>query len=205
VSNSQKLRQISGFFLLKCKRGRIDLDRRPRRPLISITPPTPIPEPEHGSPFCDGTRWFDKEKDQIADSLRDDDCLISRIHDSDVRKRGLELLAELREGIKTTGFSQKRDTATLEKTYGPATYSSTQLQSEYSVWFDTTQASEEERLREGYATPEDCKLNVLETFFGKTYSTSGELNRSGSKFPNALPVYGFRARSTDVFGPTAGP
>ncbi len=103
-----------------------------------------------------------KEKNQIADSLRDDVSLIHRIHDSDVLERCLELLAELREGIETTGFSQKRDAAILERIYGPATYSPTRLQSEYSVWFDTAQASEEERLREGYAAPEDCKSNVLD-------------------------------------------
>jgi hypothetical protein len=103
-----------------------------------------------------------REKDQIADSLRDDVSLIHRIHDSDVLKRCLELLAELREGIKTKGFSQKHDISILEKIYGPAGYSPARLQSEYSVWFDTAQASEEERLREGYAAPEDCKVNVLE-------------------------------------------
>ena len=112
--------------------------------------------------FLEWSEDRSKEKDEIADSLRDDDCLRSNLHDSDVLKRCLELLAELREEIKTTGFSQKRDTSILERIYGAAAYSSARLQSEYSVWFDTSQASEEERLREGYATPEDCKVNVLD-------------------------------------------
>ena len=112
--------------------------------------------------FLEWSEDRSKEKDEIADSLRDDDCLRSNLHNSDVLKRCLELLAELREGIKTTGFSQKRDTAILQKIYGDNTYSPARLQSEYSVWSDTAQAPEEERLREGYATPEDCKSNVLD-------------------------------------------
>jgi hypothetical protein len=72
------------------------------------------------------------------------------------------LLAELRRGIQTTGFQQERDTAILEKIYGAGTYSRSRLQHEYTVWFDTARASEEERVREGYATPEQCKQNVLD-------------------------------------------
>ena len=102
-----------------------------------------------------------KEKDQIADSLRDEYDLRSNLHDSDVLKRCLELLAELREGIKTTGFSQKRDTGILEKIYGANAHSPARLESEYSAYFNTAQTSEEERLREGYANPEVCKSSML--------------------------------------------
>src|SRR5207302_2381727 len=33
---------------------------------------------------------------------------------------------------------------------------------EYAAWFDTAQACEEERVREGYASPQECKENVIE-------------------------------------------
>jgi len=56
--------------------------------------------------FLEWSEDRSKEKDQIADSLREDDCLGSNLHNSDALKRCLELLGELREGIKTTGFSQ---------------------------------------------------------------------------------------------------
>ena len=87
--------------------------------------------------FLEWSEDRSKEKDQIADSLREDDCLGSNLHNSDALKRCLELLAELREGIKTRGFSQKRDTAILEKIYGSNTYSPARIQGEYSVWSDT--------------------------------------------------------------------
>jgi hypothetical protein len=103
-----------------------------------------------------------EQEDRIADSLYDEDHLILNIQDPDVLKRCLELLAELRRGIQTTGFQQERDTAILEKIYGAGTYSRSRLQHEYTVWFDTARASEEERVREGYATPEQCKQNVLD-------------------------------------------
>ena len=107
--------------------------------------------------FLEWNQKRNDENDQIADSLHDD-CLIANIQDPDVLKQCLELLSELRQGIKTAGFQQQRDSSILEKIYGANTsYSRDRLRDDYSVWFDTAQASEEERVREGYATPEECK------------------------------------------------
>jgi hypothetical protein len=102
------------------------------------------------------------QDERIADSLRDENRLAVNIQDPEVLKRCLELLAELRRGIKTAGFQQQRDTSILEKLYGADTHSRDRLRDEYSVWFETAQSSEEERLREGFATPEECKQNVLD-------------------------------------------
>jgi hypothetical protein len=64
--------------------------------------------------------------------------------------------------IETAGFQQERDTGVLQRLYGSSTYSRERLQKEYSVWFHTAEASEDERVREGYATPEQCKHNMLD-------------------------------------------
>jgi hypothetical protein len=41
------------------------------------------------------------------------------------------------------------------------------LHGEYSTWLYTAKVAEEERAREGYATPEQCKANVLQAIAGK--------------------------------------
>ena len=112
--------------------------------------------------FLEWNQKRNEENDQMADSLHNEDRLLSNIRDPDVLKRCLELLAELRYGIETAGFQQQRDSSILEKIYGANAYSRDRLRDDYSVWFDTAQASEEERVREGYATPEECKQNVLD-------------------------------------------
>ena len=112
--------------------------------------------------FLEWNQERNEQNDQIADSLHDEHRLIANIQDPDVLKRCLELLAELRQGIETAGFQQQRDTSILEKIYGSDAYSHDRLRDDYSVWFETAQASEEERVREGYATPEECKHNIID-------------------------------------------
>jgi hypothetical protein len=103
-----------------------------------------------------------QQKDRIADSLYGEGHLTLHIQDPDVLKRCLELLSELGRGIETTGFQQERDTAILEKIYGAGSYSGSRLQHEYRVWCVTARVSQEQRAREGYATPEQCKQKVLD-------------------------------------------
>jgi hypothetical protein len=110
--------------------------------------------------FLEWNEMRNKEKDSVAYALLDDDQLTFKLHNPDVLKRCLELLDELREGIETDGFQQRRDSSILDKIYGEN--SSSRLRDEYSVWLDTAQAPEDERVREGYATPEQCKENVLD-------------------------------------------
>jgi hypothetical protein len=45
--------------------------------------------------------------------------------------------------------------------YGPDTDLRKTLLENYLTWVDTAEGPEEERQREGYATPEQCKKNVL--------------------------------------------
>jgi hypothetical protein len=112
--------------------------------------------------FLEWNEKRNEDNDEVADSLHDEDRLIANIQDRDVLKRCLELLGELREEIETTGFQRERDTSILEKIYGTNTYSRDRLRDDYSAWFETAQVSEEERVRERYANPEECKQNVLD-------------------------------------------
>ena len=49
----------------------------------------------------------------------------------------------------------------LEEIYGPVVEFQKTLLGNYLMWLDTAEAPEEERQREGYATPQRCKDNVL--------------------------------------------
>jgi hypothetical protein len=66
------------------------------------------------------------------------------------------------QGIETSGFQKERDTSILETIYGTDTYGRHALGEEYSTWLGTAEAPEQEREREGYATPDECKQNVLD-------------------------------------------
>jgi hypothetical protein len=92
------------------------------------------------------------------------DPLISRVHNPDVFERCLELLTELGQGIGKNGFDEEKDELLLCRIYGAPDASQIRktLQDEYSAWLDTARVAEEERAREGYATPEQCKKNVLQ-------------------------------------------
>jgi hypothetical protein len=87
--------------------------------------------------------------------------LIWKIQDPEVLTSCLELLGELRQEIESNGFDKKQDTAVLEKIYGPFTESGKTLFQTYVIWLGTANVSEEERQREGYETPAQCKDNVL--------------------------------------------
>jgi len=75
----------------------------------------------------------------------------------------LELLAELRQEIEIDGFEPERDTSILGKIYarGGGIQLRETLYDAYETWHGTSNASEEERQREGYASPEQCKENIL--------------------------------------------
>jgi len=98
--------------------------------------------------------------------------LIRKIQNPHVLERCLELLAELRQGIEIDGFEPERDTSILEKIYGESDGNRLRktLHDAYEIWLYTSNASEEERQREGYATREQCKQNIL-------YLTDAEIRR----------------------------
>jgi hypothetical protein len=89
--------------------------------------------------------------------------LISKAYDRDILERCLELLTELEQGIDTNGFDEELDGLLLRTIYGDPNrrHIRLTLQDKYSNWLDTARVDEEERAREGYATPENCKQNVL--------------------------------------------
>ncbi len=99
----------------------------------------------------------------LHEMLEDNSGWIRKIQNPDVLERCLELLAELRQGIEIDGFEPERDTSILGKIYGrgggiPLRET---LYDAYETWHGTSNASEEERQREGYASPEQCKENIL--------------------------------------------
>ena len=88
--------------------------------------------------------------------------LISKIQNPEILDCCVELLRELREQMKTSGLQYEEDISILDKIYGEKESLSETPRDDYQQWFDTAEASEEERAREGYATPEECKENVLD-------------------------------------------
>jgi hypothetical protein len=87
--------------------------------------------------------------------------LIRKIRNPDILERCLELLIELQREIKADGFDRERDTEIFEKIYGSKDHLRATVQDNYSDWVDTAELSEEERHREGCATPEECKQEIL--------------------------------------------
>lgn len=115
------------------------------------------------SQFLKWSQERDQKIDDASDALRKENRLVSEIQDLKVLERCLKLLAELRDGIEENGFQEKRDKSILEMLYGSNEYSRDRLVQDYALWVYTAQATEEERIREGYATPEECKQNVLKS------------------------------------------
>jgi hypothetical protein len=96
--------------------------------------------------------------------------LISRLYDPDVIERCLELLVELMRGIMEHGLDKQKDGSLLRIIYGnpDADHVRETLQDKYLDWLETARAPEEERAREGYATPEQCKQNVIQEIGDET-------------------------------------
>lgn len=90
--------------------------------------------------------------------------LIRKIHNPIVLERCLELLAQLREQVEGDGFRQEGDKSILETIYGSRDENRLRedLFDSYEDWLDTSQIPKEERVCEGYASPSQCRKNVLE-------------------------------------------
>ncbi len=89
--------------------------------------------------------------------------LIRNIHNPHVLNRCLELLVELRESFSAKGF-RPEDEGILEQIYGESDrdHLNENLYDGYLIWFHTAGASHVERYAHGYASPAECKQNVLE-------------------------------------------
>jgi hypothetical protein len=91
------------------------------------------------------------------------DPQISRISDPDVFESCIEMLDELMQHIKEHGFDDENDRSVLDRIYGKISNPNVRrtLRDVWSDWFDAARVAEEERTREGYATPEEGKKEVL--------------------------------------------
>lgn len=89
--------------------------------------------------------------------------LIRKIHNPIVLERCLELLAQLRAQVEGDGFSPACDKSILETIYGSRDENRLRedLFDSYESWLDTSQTPKEERVCEGYASPGQCRKNVL--------------------------------------------
>ena len=74
------------------------------------------------------------------------------------RDRCLQLLRDLATGIKSFGFDSNRDSVILTKLYGRLSNDNqTQILNKiYQTWQSAANRSEEERLRKGSASPQEC-------------------------------------------------
>jgi hypothetical protein len=89
--------------------------------------------------------------------------LIGGIHNPDVLERCVGLLAELREQIENDGLNLENDKTILERIYGDR--EENRLCDDfcdlYLILLAVSQSSEEERLREGCVSPEQCRKKIL--------------------------------------------
>lgn len=92
--------------------------------------------------------------------------LISRVNGTEAFECCLGLLAELRSRINDNGFDHELDDVVLQKIYGEprGPFAPQTLFDEYTAWASTARMTEEERAREGCATPDECKQCVLDAF-----------------------------------------
>jgi hypothetical protein len=88
-------------------------------------------------------------------------ALILYIYNPLILQRCIELLGELRMGIKTNGFDEEEDGPILRRIYGDPSdpHYRHLLNDEYSILRKTAIVPEEEK--EGYLTPQECKQRIL--------------------------------------------
>ncbi len=99
----------------------------------------------------------------LSDSLNNHG-LIGKIHNPAVLERCLELLAELRKQVEEDGFNLEYDEPILEMIYGDRDENRLRggLYQSYETWLNTSEVPKEERGREGYASPAQCRKNILQ-------------------------------------------
>lgn len=125
-----------------------------------------------------------KEAEEVGSEPTDehDHGLIRHIHNPDVLERCLELLAELRKQVEDDDFIQEDDTPILQIIYGDREENRLRedLYDLYETWVSTSAASKEEREREGYASPSQCRKNVLKEIDGEIRYLKCEQKERGS-------------------------
>jgi hypothetical protein len=96
--------------------------------------------------------------------------LIAKVHNPVILEQCVKMLTELRRQIQENGFDDEADenselyergSSILRRIYGTPKLGRETLYESYLVWVATAQLSEEERQRQGCATPEECVSNFL--------------------------------------------
>jgi hypothetical protein len=109
----------------------------------------------------------DREREEAERIARSSDPLnnyglIRQIHNPHVLELCWELLFQLRRHIGEHGFKPDFDERILKKIYGDRGENRLRedLYDSYESWLATSEAPEEERLRERYASPGHCQMNI---------------------------------------------
>ena len=104
-----------------------------------------------------------REAEEIDPFFIKEKGLMRKTENPVVLQRCLELLAEMGTGIGERGFDFEQDHEVLTKLYGDFDEERVikTLFDEYVIWVSTSAGPDEEREQEGYATPAQCKENVL--------------------------------------------
>ncbi len=97
----------------------------------------------------------------VFDDEHDESTLIRSKQNPLVIAKCIELLSELRRNIEIDGFNEQSDSAILTRVYGARNYLCGNISDSYTEWQHTSEAPEEERKLKGYATPQQCKENIL--------------------------------------------
>jgi hypothetical protein len=103
----------------------------------------------------------------VFDEDHDEATLIRRKENPLVIEKCIELLSELRRNIEIDGFKKYSDSAILTRVYGTRDYLCGNISDSYDQWRRTSEAPEEERKLNGYATPEKCKESILREIDGE--------------------------------------
>lgn len=96
-----------------------------------------------------------------AEDDNDEGALMWNKRNPWILERCIELLTELRQNIETDGLDKKHDSGILRRLYGRQDYLSKAPFGQYLRWQSTSEIPGEERQVGGYATPEECKRNIL--------------------------------------------
>ena len=97
----------------------------------------------------------------VFDDNHDEAILIRSNENPLAIAKCIELLSELRRNIEIDGFNQESDSAILIRVYGGRDYLCANIYDSYTEWQHTSEAPEEECKLKGYATPQQCKENIL--------------------------------------------
>ena len=99
--------------------------------------------------------------ERIRKTFTDRPGLIPEMQNPEILQYCVELLLELQSSINSRGFDKENDCSILEIIYSADPRVHRTLRNIYLTWLNTSQVSEEQQQRRGYATPDKCKDKVM--------------------------------------------